>query len=75
MSIPDPWIKQMGSAGSPGPRGFGSCTDHAECEAVCPKLIPLEFIARLKRDVLRAILRPHREPLAVREAPAASHQD
>jgi succinate dehydrogenase / fumarate reductase, iron-sulfur subunit len=54
---------------------FGSCTNHAECEAVCPKLIPLEFIARLNRDVLRAILRPHREPLAVREAPAASHQD
>ena len=32
--------------------GFGSCTNHGECEAVCPKLIPLEFIARLNRDFL-----------------------
>ena len=44
---------------------FGSCTNHAECEAVCPKEIPLEFIARLNRDLLRAVFRPRREPLAV----------
>jgi succinate dehydrogenase / fumarate reductase iron-sulfur subunit len=44
---------------------FGSCTNHAECEAVCPKEIPLEFIARLNRDLLRAVFRPRREPLVV----------
>ena len=33
---------------------FGSCTNHAECEAACPKEIPLEFIAQLNRDLLRA---------------------
>jgi succinate dehydrogenase / fumarate reductase, iron-sulfur subunit len=49
--------------------GFGSCTNHAECEAVCPKLIPLEFIARMNRDVFRALLKPHRHPLAERIAP------
>ncbi|MGC8642541.1 MAG: succinate dehydrogenase/fumarate reductase iron-sulfur subunit, partial [Isosphaeraceae bacterium] len=30
--------------------GFGSCTNHGECEAVCPKEIRIEFIARLNRD-------------------------
>src|ERR1700719_159459 len=45
---------------------FGSCTNHAECEAACPKEIPLEFIAGLNRDLLRAVFRPRREPLAVR---------
>src|SRR6266571_1378502 len=28
---------------------FGTCSNHGECEAVCPKGIPLEFIAALKR--------------------------
>ena len=47
---------------------FGSCTNHAECEAACPKEIPLEFIALLNRDLLRTVVRPRREPLAVRGA-------
>jgi succinate dehydrogenase / fumarate reductase iron-sulfur subunit len=34
--------------------GFGNCTNHGECEAVCPKEIPLEFIARMNRDYIRA---------------------
>jgi succinate dehydrogenase / fumarate reductase iron-sulfur subunit len=33
---------------------FGSCTNIGECEAVCPKLIPLEVIARMNRDYIRA---------------------
>jgi succinate dehydrogenase / fumarate reductase iron-sulfur subunit len=36
--------------------GFGSCTNHGECEAVCPKDISLEFIARLNRDYVKAAL-------------------
>jgi succinate dehydrogenase / fumarate reductase, iron-sulfur subunit len=44
---------------------FGSCTNHAECEAACPKGIPLEFIAGLNRDLIRAAFHRHREPLAV----------
>ncbi len=36
--------------------GFGSCTNHAECEAACPKEISIEFISRLNRDYLRASL-------------------
>ena len=45
--------------------GFGSCTNHGECEAVCPKEIPLEFIGNMNRDLIRATLRRHREPLVV----------
>jgi len=34
--------------------GFGSCTNIGECEAVCPKAIRLEVIARMNGDFLRA---------------------
>ncbi|HTR38502.1 MAG TPA: succinate dehydrogenase/fumarate reductase iron-sulfur subunit [Bryobacteraceae bacterium] len=34
--------------------GFGGCTNIGECEAVCPKEIQLEAIARMKRDFLKA---------------------
>ncbi len=36
--------------------GFGSCTNHEECEAVCPKGISVAFIARMNADYLRASL-------------------
>jgi succinate dehydrogenase / fumarate reductase iron-sulfur subunit len=36
--------------------GFGSCTNHGECEAVCPKQISVDFIARMNRDYLKATL-------------------
>jgi succinate dehydrogenase / fumarate reductase iron-sulfur subunit len=45
--------------------GFGSCSNHGECEAVCPKEIPLEFIGNMNRDLIRATLRRRREPLIV----------
>lgn len=34
--------------------GFGHCTNIGECAAVCPKGIPLEVIAQMNRDFLRA---------------------
>jgi succinate dehydrogenase / fumarate reductase iron-sulfur subunit len=34
--------------------GFGSCTNIGECEAVCPKEIKLEVIARMNRDYIQA---------------------
>ena len=34
--------------------GFGNCTNYAECEAVCPKEISIDFIARMNRDYLKA---------------------
>ena len=33
---------------------FGNCTNIGECEAVCPKLIPLEVIGRMNRDFIKA---------------------
>ena len=33
---------------------FGSCTNHGECEAVCPKEINLYFIASMNRDLIMA---------------------
>ncbi|MDX1511631.1 MAG: succinate dehydrogenase/fumarate reductase iron-sulfur subunit [Nitriliruptorales bacterium] len=33
---------------------FGSCTNHRECEAACPKEISIDFIAMLNRDWLKA---------------------
>lgn len=33
---------------------FGSCTNIGECEAVCPKEIRLEVIARMNRDFVKA---------------------
>jgi succinate dehydrogenase / fumarate reductase iron-sulfur subunit len=33
---------------------FGSCTNHTECEAVCPKSISVDFIALMNKDYLRA---------------------
>jgi succinate dehydrogenase iron-sulfur subunit len=38
-------------------QGFGSCTNYAECEAVCPKEISIDFIARMNRDYVKAKLK------------------
>jgi succinate dehydrogenase / fumarate reductase, iron-sulfur subunit len=45
--------------------GFGSCTNHGECAVVCPKEIPLEFIGKMNRDLMRAVWHRHREPLVI----------
>ncbi|MBE7502572.1 MAG: succinate dehydrogenase/fumarate reductase iron-sulfur subunit [Verrucomicrobiales bacterium] len=37
--------------------GFGACTVTGSCEAVCPKRISLDFIARMNRDYGVALLR------------------
>jgi succinate dehydrogenase / fumarate reductase iron-sulfur subunit len=42
---------------------FGNCTNIGECEAVCPKLIRLEVIARMNRDYLKASWSDRQEPL------------
>ena len=36
--------------------GFGNCSNEGECEAVCPKEISLENIARMRREYFRALL-------------------
>ena len=37
--------------------GFGNCTVTGSCEAVCPKEISLNFIARMNRDYGIALLK------------------
>ncbi|MBZ0268676.1 succinate dehydrogenase/fumarate reductase iron-sulfur subunit [bacterium] len=37
--------------------GFGSCSNHGECEAVCPKEISIENIARMRREYVKAALK------------------
>jgi succinate dehydrogenase / fumarate reductase iron-sulfur subunit len=37
--------------------GFGACTVTGSCEAVCPKEISLDFIARMNRDYAVALLK------------------
>jgi succinate dehydrogenase / fumarate reductase iron-sulfur subunit len=34
-------------------QGFGACSNYAECEAVCPKGISIDFIARMNRDYIK----------------------
>ncbi len=35
--------------------GFGSCSNEGECEAVCPKEIPISNIARMTREYVKAV--------------------
>lgn len=44
-------VKQMDE------EGFGNCTNTGSCEAVCPKEISLDFIARMNRDYAKAVFR------------------
>ena len=32
---------------------FGDCSNHGECEAVCPKEISIENIARMRREFVK----------------------
>ncbi len=36
--------------------GFGDCSNHGECEAVCPKQISIENIAVMRREYLKAAI-------------------
>ncbi|OHB77357.1 MAG: succinate dehydrogenase [Planctomycetes bacterium RBG_16_64_10] len=41
---------------------FGSCTNHGECEAVCPMSIPTRLISTMNREYLRAVLQGNASP-------------
>ena len=47
----------LGMAEQMDKEGFGNCSNHAECEAVCPQGISVEHIAIMRREYLRAALR------------------
>jgi succinate dehydrogenase / fumarate reductase iron-sulfur subunit len=50
--------------------GFGHCTNEAECQAVCPKEIPIATIARMYRDYFKASVRGSPEPAGAARATA-----
>jgi len=37
-------------------QGFGNCSNHYECESVCPKGIKVKFIAKLNREFIKTNL-------------------
>ncbi|HSL83185.1 MAG TPA: 4Fe-4S dicluster domain-containing protein, partial [Thermoanaerobaculia bacterium] len=43
-------------------QGFGACSNFRECEAVCPKGISIDWIARMNRDYLKAKLLGRKAP-------------
>jgi succinate dehydrogenase / fumarate reductase iron-sulfur subunit len=36
--------------------GFGNCSNHGECEAICPKGISISNIARMRREYIRTLI-------------------
>lgn len=36
--------------------GFGNCSNHYECQSVCPKGIKVSFIAKLNREFIKSVI-------------------
>ena len=53
---PERHRRVLGMVARAGQERFGGCTNIGECEAVCPKDIKLDVIARMNRDFLHASL-------------------
>ena len=53
---PERYERALAMVATMDAEGFGSCTNHGECQAVCPKGIPVEFIGRLNADFLKGTL-------------------
>jgi succinate dehydrogenase / fumarate reductase, iron-sulfur subunit len=53
---PERWDRARSMVAQMDAEGFGTCTNHGECEAACPKAIRMEFIGRMNADFTRASL-------------------
>jgi succinate dehydrogenase / fumarate reductase iron-sulfur subunit len=51
---PERWQRVVDMVEQMEEEGFGSCSNYRECEAVCPKGISIDWIARMNRDYLTA---------------------
>ena len=60
---PEKDSRVLGMAAQMDAEGFGGCTNTGECTDACPKSIPMEFIADMNRDLLKAQLK-RRPPVA-----------
>jgi succinate dehydrogenase / fumarate reductase, iron-sulfur subunit len=58
---PERWERARKMVAQMDAEGFGACSNHNECEAVCPKEISVDAIARMNRDLIRAALLPPTE--------------
>lgn len=56
---PESAKRTLNMVGTHDELGFGNCTNHAECEATCPKGISIEHIARMNREYLKAAFTYH----------------
>lgn len=51
---PERWDRVLQMVAQMDAEGFGTCTNHGECESACPKAISVLFIARMNGDYIRA---------------------
>jgi succinate dehydrogenase / fumarate reductase iron-sulfur subunit len=51
---PERWDRVRAMVAQMDAEGFGACSNHYECEAVCPKDIPARVIGEMNRDFLKA---------------------
>jgi succinate dehydrogenase / fumarate reductase iron-sulfur subunit len=54
---PERWRRVRSMVAQHDAEGFGHCSNHGECEAVCPKSISIDFIAMLNRDLRDSMFR------------------
>ncbi|OGL63352.1 MAG: succinate dehydrogenase [Candidatus Tectomicrobia bacterium RIFCSPLOWO2_02_FULL_70_19] len=51
---PERAVRVLGMVRQMDLEGFGNCTNHTECEAVCPKEVSISHIAKMNREFIRA---------------------
>jgi succinate dehydrogenase / fumarate reductase iron-sulfur subunit len=54
---PERWRRVRNMVARHDAEGFGHCSNHGECEAVCPKGISLNFISFLNADLRTSVFR------------------
>ena len=57
QGMPERGQRVLGMVAKMDEEGFGNCTNHAECEAMCPKDISISHIAKMNREFIRATVR------------------
>jgi succinate dehydrogenase / fumarate reductase iron-sulfur subunit len=67
---PERWDRVRRMVARMDAEGFGTCTNHGECESACPKAIRMEFIARMNADFVRSSLTSGRRKAAAGEGGA-----
>ena len=54
---PERYVRVVRMVDQMDAEGFGNCSNEGECEAVCPKEIPISNIAQMYRDYFKAALK------------------